>query len=68
MRTYDAKSQQTDYDEAVARAVRWLEKAQPTSTEDHAFKILGLIWGKGSHSAIQRTAQELLARQQSDGD
>ena len=67
VRTYGPKSQRAEYDNAVARAVRWLEKARPTSTEDHAFKILGLIWGGGTNAAIQKTARELLALQRSDG-
>ena len=67
VRTYGPKSQRAEYDKAVARAVRWLEQAQPTSTEDHAFKILGLIWGGGSQAAIQKTAHALLALQQPDG-
>jgi ankyrin repeat protein len=67
VRTYGPKSQRADYDNAVERAVRWLEQAQPTSTEDHAFKILGLIWGGGTQAAIQKTARELMALQQSDG-
>ena len=67
VRTYGPKSQRAEYDKAVERAVRWLEKAQPTSTEDHAFKILGLIWGGGSEAVIQKTARELLALQQRDG-
>ncbi|RPI54022.1 MAG: hypothetical protein EHM55_12070, partial [Acidobacteria bacterium] len=67
VRTYGPESQRADYDKAVERAVRWLEKAQPSSTEDHAFKILGLIWGGGSQAAIRKTAQELLTLQQSDG-
>jgi hypothetical protein len=67
VRTYGPKSQRADYDKAVERAVRWLERAQPTSTEDHAFKILGLIWGGGSQAVIQKTAEELLALQQADG-
>jgi ankyrin repeat protein len=67
VRTYGPKSQRAAYDESVARAVRWLEQAPPASTEDHAFKILGLIWGGGSQAAIQETARALLALQQSDG-
>jgi len=67
VRTYGPKSQRAEYDKAVARAVHWLEKAQPESTEDHAFKIFGLIWGGGSQEAIRMTAQELLALQRSDG-
>jgi hypothetical protein len=67
VRTYGPKSQRAEYDKAVERAVRWLERAQPGSTEDHAFKILGLIWGGGSQEAIRKTAQELLALQRPDG-
>jgi ankyrin repeat protein len=67
VRSYGPKSQRADYDKAVERAVRWLEKAQPASTEDHAFKILGLIWGGGTRAAIQETVRELLALQQPDG-
>jgi ankyrin repeat protein len=67
VRTYGPKRQRADYDKAVERAVRWLEEAQPTSTEDHAFKILGLIWGGGSQAVIRKTARELLALQQRDG-
>ena len=67
VRTYGPQSRRADYDTAVERAVRWLETAQPTSTEDRAFKILGLIWGGGTEAAIQKTARELLALQQSDG-
>jgi hypothetical protein len=67
VRTYGPRSQRAEYDKAVERAVHWLEKAQPGSTEDHAFKILGLIWGGGSQEAIRKTAQELLALQRPDG-
>jgi ankyrin repeat protein len=67
VRTYGPKSQRTEYDDAVARAVHWLENSQPASTEDYAFKILGLIWGGGSREAIRKTAQELLSLQRSDG-
>lgn len=67
VRTYGPKSQRAEYDKAVERAVHWLEKSQPRNTEDHAFKILGLIWGGGSQEAIRKTAQDLLALQRSDG-
>jgi Squalene-hopene cyclase C-terminal domain len=67
VRTYGPKSQRAEYDKAVERAVHWLEKAQPKGTEDHAFKILGLIWGGGSQEAIRKTAEELLGLQRSDG-
>lgn len=67
VRTYGPKSQRAEYDKAVQRGVHWLETAQPRSTEDHAFKILGLIWGGGSQEAVRKAAQELLVLQRSDG-
>ena len=67
LRTYAPPSQKAAYDATIARAVQWLTTAQPKSTEDHAFKILGLTWGKGSRDAIRATANALLALQRSDG-
>lgn len=67
VRTYGLKSQRAAYDEAVKGAVRWLEKSQPRSTEDHAFKLLGLSWGGGNQEAIRKSAQEVLALQRADG-
>ncbi len=67
VRTYGPKSQREEYDRAAKRGVHWLERSQPRDTEDHAFKIFGLIWGGGSQESIRKTAQELLALQRSDG-
>jgi hypothetical protein len=65
--TYAPKSHQTEYVSAAQRAVRWLEGAEPSSTEDHVFQILGLKWGKGSRARIQKTASKLLALQRPEG-
>lgn len=67
LRAYAPKPQRAEYDAAVARAVRWLEQARPITTEDHAFGVLGLIWGSGSGAAIGKTARALLALQRADG-
>jgi hypothetical protein len=67
VRTYAPKSQRGEYEASAARAVRWLESAQPAATEDYAFKILGLIWGGGSRAAIAKTAGALLALQRPSG-
>jgi ankyrin repeat protein len=64
---YAPKSLQTEYRGAVDRAVRWLERAEPASTEDHVFQVLGLTWGGGSRETIRKTASQLLALQRSDG-
>jgi hypothetical protein len=67
LRTYGPKSQRAAYDKAVERATGWLAAAQPASTEDFAFKILGLVWGGGRPDAIRAAAKGLLALQRPDG-
>src|SRR5262249_35730882 len=64
---YAPKSRRAEYDEAVQRAVRWLEKASPENTEDRAFQLLGLKWAGGNREVIRKIANELLATQRSDG-
>ena len=67
LQTYAPKSDRGEYERAIQRGVAWLERAQPATTEDRAFHILGLHWSRGSRQAITRTAAELLADQQRDG-
>jgi N-acyl-D-amino-acid deacylase len=64
---YAPKSHREEYLSAAKRAVRWLETAEPTSTEDHAFQILGLRWGGGGREIISKAASRLLKLQRSDG-
>jgi hypothetical protein len=64
---YAPRSHEEDYRSAVKRAVRWLEKAEPASTEDHVFHILGLRWGGGSRQTIRKSAAQLLALPRSGG-
>jgi ankyrin repeat protein len=64
---YAPKSHREEYLSAVKRAVHWLEAAEPASTEDHVFQILGLRWGGGSRETISKAASRLLKLQRSDG-
>jgi N-acyl-D-amino-acid deacylase len=52
--------------EPIKRALTWLKKAEPKSTEDYAFKVLGLHWGHAKFEK-QTTAKSLLNLQFSDG-
>jgi ankyrin repeat protein len=67
MQLYAPASQAAAYDEAVRRAAGWLAKADPLSTEDRAFQLLGLGWSKAPKGAIQKAARALIARQRPDG-
>jgi ankyrin repeat protein len=67
MRVYAPKPQREEYEKAAREAARWLETAQPRTTEDRAFQLLGLHWAGGNRKAIGRDAQLLVAEQRSDG-
>jgi ankyrin repeat protein len=64
---YAPPGSRTGYRAAVARAVRWLAAAEPASTEDHVFQILGLRWGGGNSDTIRKSALKLLKLQRQDG-
>jgi ankyrin repeat protein len=57
----------TEYTASVAKAAAWLATAKPQVNEEYAFKILGLVWGKGSPDAIATTAKSLASQQGPDG-
>jgi hypothetical protein len=64
---YGPKSKQDEYRKAVQLAGRWLETAQPKTTEDRAFLLLGLHWDGGNKQVMDRVAKDLLAEQRPDG-
>ena len=55
------------YMSLVARGAAWIAKAEPRTTEDFAFKVLGLHWGDGSRDEVQKVADALIAQQRPDG-
>ena len=52
--------------EPAKRALAWLKKTSPKSTEDHAFKVLGLHWGEAKLEK-QKVAEALIELQSPDG-
>jgi ankyrin repeat protein len=54
-------------DAAISRAAAWLEKAQPGSTQERAYQVLGLYWARAGHSGIAPSAQRLASGQRADG-
>ena len=64
---YGPKSNRDEYRKAVHLAARWLETAQPKTTEDRAFLLLGLHWADGSKQVMKRVAKDLVAEQRPDG-
>ena len=64
---YHHASQKAAADAAVARARRFLETQPPKSTEEHAYRLIGLKWAGADRSTLQRFARELKAAQREDG-
>ena len=67
LQAYAPAPQRAEYDSAIERGATWLASAQATTTEDHAFLLLGLRWAGRSKSAISKAASALIAQQRSDG-
>ncbi len=67
IQAYAPKPQRKEYENAIRHAATWLATAQPLTTDDRAFQLLGLAWGKGDREVVRRGARKLLAEQRSDG-
>jgi N-acyl-D-amino-acid deacylase len=60
---YGPPDQSSELRERIARAKRWLETSTPTTTDDKAYRLLGLQW-TGSDQSMVREAADLLRREQ----
>jgi ankyrin repeat protein len=67
IKEYGPPAERAVYDAMIARGAAWIARAEPHTTEDFAFKVLGLHWGDGNRDELQKTAKALLARQRPDG-
>ena len=67
IQVYAPKPQRAEYEKAVRLAAGWLMQAQPKTTEDRAFQLLGLGWAGANKAAIRKAAGDLVAEQRPDG-
>jgi ankyrin repeat protein len=51
----------------VARATAYLRQVVPSSTQDEAFKLLGLVWSGVARADISRQTERLLSQQRESG-
>jgi Planctomycete cytochrome C/Ankyrin repeats (3 copies) len=56
-----------EYDKAVARARDWLASAKAATTEERAFRLMGLSWAQAKPAAVAAAARELASGQHGDG-
>ncbi len=67
LKEYAPANEREVYNAMIARGAAWLAKADAHNTEDLTFQLLGLHWGGGNRSDVQRVATALVARQRADG-
>ncbi len=67
LQVYAPQTRRAEYHRAVERAAAWLAKAQPRTTQDHAYQVLGLAWAAGDQRTIRQDASALVAEQRPDG-
>jgi ankyrin repeat protein len=57
----------TERDGAIDRARQWLRATHPESTEDAAFRVMGLVWAGAEKADIVDATADLTGRQRADG-
>jgi len=69
LQAYAPKAQRRKYEMSVKRGAEWLMNAQPETTQDRSYQLLGLEWAgvKTNNVLIAKAVRELLALQRSDG-
>jgi ankyrin repeat protein len=65
LRLYPIAGRQAEFDDRVERAARWLEAAEPRTTEDRTMQLLGIAWA--GHKAPTSRIQQLISKQRADG-
>ena len=56
-----------EYDRAIARARDWLASAKAATTEERAFRVMGLSWAQAKADVVAAAVRELAAGQRDQG-
>ncbi len=67
LKHYGPPAEKASTDQAIAKAVAWLERSTPEVTQDRAFKAIALAWANGESEAAKRAARTLVGMQRADG-
>jgi hypothetical protein len=67
LQVYAPNAHREQYAQAVERAREWLSAAKGNSTEERAFRLLGLSWAHARNDLVDGAIKELLAAQRPDG-
>ncbi len=67
LQAFAPPSLRVEYRNAIDRARSWLESTRGETTEERAFRLLGLAWAQASPASVAAAAKELKAAQRPDG-
>jgi ankyrin repeat protein len=67
IRFYAPDELRGERDAAIRNAGRWLSETRPVSTEDAAFRLMGLVWAAASRDAVAQAGRDLVAMQKPGG-
>lgn len=67
IRFYLPQELRAEGDASISSARRWLVENAPASTEDAAFRLMGLVWSDASKAEINATARDLRLMQKPNG-
>lgn len=67
VRVYAPPARIDEVDRVVRRARAWLTNVAARTTEDRAFRLLGLAWSGAEPAALHQATADLLATQRRDG-
>jgi hypothetical protein len=70
LRIYEIPGRKSEFEDRIARAEAWLEKAEPTTTEDRCMQILGIAlgWTKGAIGSPTTTDGKTTVRRRLGSD
>jgi N-acyl-D-amino-acid deacylase len=64
---YPIPARKPEFDRALRRAGDWLVKADPSTAEDRAMRLMGLVWTKAPQAAVKAAIQAIVWQQASRG-
>ncbi len=64
---YTPAAEKASSDQVIAKAVGWLERAKPETTQDRAFQAVALAWATDGGASAKNAARALVGMQRTDG-
>lgn len=64
---YPIPARRAEFDRALRRAADWLVKADASTAEDRAMRLMGLVWTKAPQAAVKAAMQSIVQKQAAGG-